>query len=55
MSHDMSVFRFNTNAPTEGIAYIRLLQLISKFERTVERNKKLFQLDSREDAPARYI
>jgi hypothetical protein len=52
MSLDMIVFHFNTNTPTERIAYIHLLQLISKLERTVERDEKLLQLDSRENTAA---
>lgn len=55
MRLDTSTFNFKTNAYTERISYIHLFQLISKLERTGERNKNLVQLDSREDAAARQI
>jgi hypothetical protein len=55
MSLDISTFHFKTDAPTETITYIHVLQRISKLERTVGRNKMLFQLDFREDAAARQV
>lgn len=55
MSFAISTFHFKTDATTETIAYIYVLQHISKLERTVGRNKMLFQLDSRENATAWYV
>jgi hypothetical protein len=55
MSFTISTFYFKTDPNTETIAYIYVLQHISKLERIVGRNKTLFQLDSRENATTRYV